>query len=254
MIEPVMFVLGVVGTLALGGPVVSRIASPDSWRGWGRPASPAAVGPSKTHPTRAFTPLDLGPDPTHWPSERPWPESRLAPPEWPSKSWNDDHFGAHWRKGSADAARTPPRPPPRAADAAESGALGRAAPEANPTRPAPAAAPPARKGPPAKTAPKAKPAKPAPARSAPGRPAPAKPAAAPSDPTQPSASAAPEKGASAPAKAPPAAGATPAGKPPSGAELEALIDAYGLAGAVKQIMERTGWDFRTAAQYLAQNR
>jgi len=41
---------------------------------------------------------------------------------------------------------------------------------------------------------------------------------------------------------------------PKPAEIERLVEAHGLAGAVQVVMKRTGWDFRTAAQYLAKVR
>jgi hypothetical protein len=41
---------------------------------------------------------------------------------------------------------------------------------------------------------------------------------------------------------------------PKPAEIERLVAEHGLASAVQHIMARTGWDFRTAAQYLARAR
>jgi hypothetical protein len=41
---------------------------------------------------------------------------------------------------------------------------------------------------------------------------------------------------------------------PSKEELLRLVDTVGLAGTVQEIMGRTGWDFRKAAQYLAKVR
>ncbi len=46
----------------------------------------------------------------------------------------------------------------------------------------------------------------------------------------------------------------PAVKPPPLEELEQLISSIGLAGTVQTIMQRTGWDFRKAAHYLARMR
>ncbi len=46
----------------------------------------------------------------------------------------------------------------------------------------------------------------------------------------------------------------PGGAPPSAHEIERLVGTVGLAGAVKETMKRTGWDFRTAAQHLARSR
>ena len=41
---------------------------------------------------------------------------------------------------------------------------------------------------------------------------------------------------------------------PNRQEIEALVGRLGLAGAVQEIMNRTGWDFRQAAHYLAKSR
>ena len=41
---------------------------------------------------------------------------------------------------------------------------------------------------------------------------------------------------------------------PAAAELEALVASAGLAAAVKEIMARTGWDFKQSAKYLAKTR
>lgn len=41
---------------------------------------------------------------------------------------------------------------------------------------------------------------------------------------------------------------------PSPEELDALAASLGLAGTVQEIMKRTGWDFKTAAQHLAKSR
>ena len=43
----------------------------------------------------------------------------------------------------------------------------------------------------------------------------------------------------------------PADGPPTRDEVERLIAKVGLAGTVQTIMDRTEWDFREAAQYLA---
>ncbi|MEN0064502.1 MAG: hypothetical protein AAGA48_20305 [Myxococcota bacterium] len=48
--------------------------------------------------------------------------------------------------------------------------------------------------------------------------------------------------------------ALPAVTPPPRVELEQLIATIGLAGTVQSIMQRTGWDFRKAAHYLARIR
>lgn len=41
---------------------------------------------------------------------------------------------------------------------------------------------------------------------------------------------------------------------PSPPELERMVQELGLAGTVKAVMQRTGWDFHTAAKYLTKTR
>jgi hypothetical protein len=52
-------------------------------------------------------------------------------------------------------------------------------------------------------------------------------------------------------QAPRAPAGSPAEDVPSAAEVAALVQSQGLAGAVQTIRKRTGWDFQRAAQYLA---
>lgn len=152
--------------------------------------------------TRAYKPLDLGEDPVRWPSERPWElAARLPVPQWPSKGWDDEHFGKHWDHSKAEvqdrgfhamAARgdEPPTPTPE-----------RRRRKAAPVEPpVPEAEPP--------TAVKV---------------------------------------------AKPAKGAKPA-EAPSPREVAEWMETMGLAGAVQEVMRRTGWDFREAAQFLAKLR
>jgi hypothetical protein len=271
-----LFVTGLVATVALLAPVVGRLASPDSWRGWLRTAPSNALAPSKTHVLAAFTPLDLGPDPVQWPSERPWPASRIAEPEWPSKSWNDDHFGTHWRKTAAHAAEVaateaakPARAPtPKGRQVkqevarvpqqvarvpqqvaewfGDDAARRELVEDANEkldrgeqlARQAASAA--------AQVAKKA-------AAAAPRVAQVSKKGAAVANRVEAAAKKA-QVAAEGAVKAAGVAKATLAGDPPSREEIRALVDEFGLAGAVKQIMDKTGWDFRTAAQHLAQHR
>jgi hypothetical protein len=46
----------------------------------------------------------------------------------------------------------------------------------------------------------------------------------------------------------------PALAPPDRDQVERLVAEVGLAGTVQAIIDRTGWDFRQAAQYLARIR
>lgn len=146
--------------------------------------------------TRAFTPLDLGVDPVRWPSERPWVlAANLPVPTWPSRSWNDEHFGKQWEKNKTKA------------DIDDRGFHALAARRDAPPTESPTKVLRTSKGPP--------PAKPV------GEPALVMPADV---------------------------------EIPTRAELEALIDQVGLAGAVQAVMQKTGWDSKRAVQALSKLR
>lgn len=228
IIEWLLFVGAAIGTFVLGTPIAVALAGQHRW------VHPAARDASsrrqRTDVVRAYAPLDLGPDPIRWPSERLWDlKSTLAVPDWPSKSWNDEHFGrqhkdtvahdaseqgfhamAARRHREESSAGAPPKP--------------RSQPSANPARRE-------------RTATKGRPRQAA-------EPAPV-PAPAPTPAPQPAAR-----------KAAPVVPVTPPSRtrPPDEAEIEHLIASVGLAGTVQAIMQRTGWEFREAAQYLARIR
>jgi hypothetical protein len=241
ILEGIAFLAAAIATAVIGTPIASSLARPAKFRrveGAGTSSKR-----TRTDVVRAFEPLDLGPDPIKWPSERAWNlASTLQVPAWPSQSWNDEHFGRHWRDGvkqpddlgfHAMAARRLNEEGVVVASAAAANAPKREPKKAQP-KPAPKPQPPK---------PQAKPAQGA---------APAK-----------------EKGPrrrqgsgvdqakgevtffQEPPKAP--AAGTPQGVPDP-AEIEHLISTVGLAGTVQTIMSRTGWDFREAAQYLARIR
>lgn len=227
IVETLMFAGAALGTLILGAPLALSVARRERW------VHTAPRDPStrkmRSDVVRAYTPLDLGIDPIRWPSERLWElKSTLAIPDWPSRSWNDEHFGRNSKNfatydaseagfhamaarrhrevtassARATAARTPAsqKPRPQAEEKPQSSANRRGARD-----------------------PKTR-AQPVPTPRAVVAPVPV-----------------PEP--------PPATGA-----PPDAAELEHLIGTVGLAGTVQAIMQRTGWEFREAAQYLARIR
>lgn len=274
--EAVLLLAGLAGTLGVGLPLASALASPHRWRSMWAAERGTRHERERVEVTPGYKPLDLGPDLTRWPSERAWPTTTtLREPQWPSRSWNDEHFGSHWRNNAAghvqdrgfhamasraaagsavpaSSVATPPRPPPRPPDRAERGAPQRAeatedswfqndaAPlesaeetrrrateqrrrqqQSGTTQDAKrrqqqVALEQARKG----SAPKV--------QQRPPRAAPEVPTIA--DP-RPRGRAAPER-----------------------VELERLIETVGLAGTVQAIMDRTGWEFREAANYLAKIR
>jgi hypothetical protein len=238
ILEGLAFVAAAIATAVIGTPIASSLARPARFRRT-ETAAPSTRR-ARTEVIRAFEPLDLGPDPVIWPSERPWNlASTLQIPAWPSQGWNDEHFGQHWRtnagKERADlgfhamATRrlnevgqvisSQPKPEARKPEA-------RKAAEA---KASPAAAPPKEKG----QRRRQRQAEAEPAKVAPGSKAEASFFQEP------------------PLQIPPVG--LPQGVPDA-AEIEHLISTVGLAGTVQAIMSRTGWDFREAAQYLARIR
>lgn len=206
VVEAALMLGGLVATVAIGGPMAARMARPHLFKSAARRD---ATGRERATHQPAFTPMDLGPDPMKWPSARPWGEDRATPSqEWPSKSWDDEHYGAHWRDGSYSdpddagfhvmADRRSPRRPGRRSRVA--------------TKAVPAQA--------------------------------ETPVAAP----------APVESVAPNTTVAPASTTLPARQPPGQAEIEALISQLGLAGTVQVIMQRTGWDFRKAAHFLAKTR
>jgi hypothetical protein len=234
VVEAVLLFVG----FAMGGvvamPILARIRrTPQA--GFSR-AENTSTRQRAAHVSAGFTPLDLGEDPVQWPSAHPWPASTLVPAEWPSKSWNDEHFGQHWKK-QAEVGGTPAQPPQPAR------------PAAHPTQPA---QPKAAKAAPKKVE-KPKPQPPAPQTQA-APPQQATPQQAKQQPAKPQPS--PQ-----PAKPQPAASpkveqsAQPTGPSlPTVDEVDALIARLGLAGTVQQLMARHGWDFRQATQFLTKIR
>jgi hypothetical protein len=243
ILEGLAFVAAAIATAVIGTPIASSLARPARFRRT-ETAAPSTRR-ARTEVIRAFEPLDLGPDPVIWPSERPWNlASTLQIPAWPSQGWNDEHFGQHWRtnagKERADlgfhamATRrlnevgqvisSQPKPEARKPEARKPEA--RKAAEA---KASPAAAPPKEKG----QRRRQRQAEAEPAKVAPGSKAEASFFQEP------------------PLQIPPVG--LPQGVPDA-AEIEHLISTVGLAGTVQAIMSRTGWDFREAAQYLARIR
>jgi len=208
---------GFVATLVIGGPLTRALAEPDELRA--RTRKPRSETRDRRVVTVGFTPLDLGADPMQWPSERPWPPGMPTAP-WPSQTWDDEHFGSFWRGAN----------PPPAEDAPQSSA----------PRPSAAVAPPTT--PPVR--PRQDPTPRSPERAARRRSSLRRPTERPTNGQAPSPS----------PRTPDSQARLPATKPPPREELEQLIATVGLAGTVQQIMQRTGWDFRKAAHYLARVR
>lgn len=270
MVSISLFLAGLLATVALGAPVVSRLSAPSAWKSW-RKGPSDAIAPQKHHVIRVFQPLDLGPDPMHWPSEHPWEASRIKEAEWPSKGWNDEHFGAHWRRegphrpqhdrvteGWFDEAAEQVKEAARAAVATGKAAVasGRAAKESQAMMAATARQLAAAQQAAQETARRAAAVAEKAAKVTAG-PQVAQKAAKKAQQVAQQVEGAAKKaqaGVAAAQKVAKTAQQALDGKAPTREEIQQLVDDFGLAGAVKQIMDRTGWDFRAAAQYLSQNR
>lgn len=214
--ELFLVAIAFVGTVVLGAPIAARMARIQVF-GRGLPADAQIERPPAR--TAYFEPVDFGPDSMRWPSEVDRPDEAIPQPEWPSARWDDTHFG----RGKSAAAR-------EAFAAAEAGDSRRRHREASEEQPA----------------------------SAPQQQAPPQPRVA-SSPQQDTAPPQPERQR---APAPQARqAASPAPQQPGQASqedvaraIEQLVAQHGLAGAVQQLMQQQGWDFRTAAKFLADNR
>jgi len=216
-----MTLVGAGATMAVGIPVAVRLARV-GWSSDPHLHGNEGFGQARTgSETSGFTPLDLGPDPMQWPSANAWPTSNLPVPDWPSKLWDDEHFGRQWSA--------------KGGDVGPAGAAGQSA--AAPSK-APSPRAQSKKGRPNRSSPK----KPSSTKADAARRAAARKAL-----EQRQAARTP---APAPTPSPQPSGPTP----PSRDELVQMVERIGLAATVKEIMNRTGWDFRDAAQHLAKVR
>ncbi len=219
MLELMALMGGFLAATAIGLPLAGRFARPQGWRA---PYPDTPVEPREHWHGVGFEPVDFGPDIMKWPSENPWEVKQRPEPLWPSQTWNDTHFGQHWNRNGQST-------PPVVSMAQETASR--------------------------QTAAKAKQAK----KSADQRQERMK------DAVRQAAAQAQERAQQVAVQAGQAAyeaaeqqfedttGVT-LDEIPKPAELERLVGELGLAGTVQVIMQRTNWDFRTAAQYLAKAR
>ena len=101
LLEVLTVGVAALATAFVGTPMAVRLARAElpSFGGGSEPA--ARRSNRDVGVTAGFTPLDLGPDPMKWPSASSWPiANKLPPAEWPSKGWDDEHFGRHWKDGT----------------------------------------------------------------------------------------------------------------------------------------------------------
>lgn len=217
IVETALALGGALATAAVGLRLTSRLGDPQNWR---RPA------PRDTQPRRqeaiisgGFEPLNLGPDPMRWPSEMQHPDLGRPEPPWPSQTWDDPHFGAHWRT-QGGAVPVPLTPAP---DTPSSQPRTRKSPTQQPSRP--------------QSAMDAERARAAQARAA-----------------QEAREAAARLKAEALKRAAQVAAQSAGSNAPSAEEIEQLVSTVGLAGTVQEIMRQTGWSFQEAAHHLARTR
>ena len=247
MIEWLWFAGAAIVTVIVGAPRAAALAGRHRWV-HAAPRDPSSRK-QRTDVVRAYKPLDLGVDPIRWPSERLWAlESTLVAPDWPSRSWNDEHFGRHWKDvTNPDASEAgfhamAARRHREVADATARHVAERAHAAERARQPATEKI---------RASGAEKPRAAGVRRGRDSQDAKATPVPATAKPVKPS-------GARVPVPTPPPLGTpktrAPATAPPDAAELEHLIATVGLAGTVQAIMQRTGWEFREAAQYLARIR
>ncbi|MCB9666053.1 MAG: hypothetical protein H6732_18240 [Alphaproteobacteria bacterium] len=217
----IVLVVGFLGVVTLGLPLLSRAADVRLRRPRSRAGADHRDLQIDTTPTRVFAPLDLGPDKLSWPSaraDRPYVD-QLA---WPSARWPEGPFG-----GPTDALRVTSSRREEADEDGDEPVVAKAPPSA-PRRRTP---PP----PPDATAPR-KPSRPRKAAAAvPVAPQDDEPIPAPARRTQ----------------APPPASSAEVGMP-SPDEVAALVRREGLADAVKILRARTGLDADAITRLLLQ--
>ena len=244
-------------TTFIGVPLAVRFARPKVWGRSQIGELPLLTDFGRANPS--FTPLDLGPDPVLWPSQKPWKVTARKELPWPSQTWDDPHFGRQWRTDMTGAAADEAYERQLAARRARSAERRQAVADEKQHR----------------------------AKQVLAKRASEKRDLQPEETNQQRArqemrqireraaqmksemstrvgeeAAKLKKKAKAEAKraaqktaqqvAPELTGAMAKVPPP--AELERLVANVGLAGTVQEIMKRTGWDFKTAAQYLAKAR
>lgn len=240
----------------VGTPIAVRVARPKLWSRGHLPHD--HTGPAAAPPP-SFQPLDLGPDPMRWPSENPWKKKGQKELPWPSQTWDDPHFGAHWRNhtdgDAADDAYERKQAARRAAVAEARRLEDQRSQQRADSRPAPApsgtrAQQQARKEMRALRERATQMTQQVQAQIGDPREQLREQAARAAQ--QARQAAEQEVKRQVQQRAPAASQAM--ANVPSAAELEQLVAQVGLAGTVQKIMERTGWDFKTAAQHLARAR
>jgi len=209
---------GFLVTSMIGSPLAALLARPQEWMDDG--ADDPLPSTQMTSGIGGFQPLDLGPDLMCWPSEIERPSTSAPLPDWPSKSWDDPHFGVNWVKDTAAESEKP---------------VAKKRTQVQRERPAKQQR---------KRVTRERQLPQTTAEEAFFEPEPEKVAA------RQIAQAKEQVKQAAHQAVSNAVGA----EMPSPAELEAMVGTLGLAGTVQEIMKRTDWDFRKAAHFLAKAR
>ncbi len=253
VLETILLMVGAGATMAAGIPLAVRLArvgfSDDE-------GMDGATRPSRTGGDSAgFAPLDLGPDPMLWPSSTPWPSSKLPVPEWPSKSWNDEHFGRHWQHSHAFREDAPAPPPSSGQEgrqrAQQEQERQRAQQEQQRQRAQHAQQQRAHQQQQQALQQQQRVQQQALQQQQRAQKDAQRNAVEEEARRRDAARRELEQRQARRQQAPQPAAPQPQSQAPGREELLALVDNVGLAGTVQEIMKRTGWDFRKAAQYLA---
>lgn len=251
MLELLMVMIGAGATMMAGIPVAVRLARA-GFADVDLSGSANKFGSARTGGDSAgFAPLDLGPDPMQWPSAKPWKRSNLPIPQWPSTTWDDEHFGRHGKPDGYDQStheerqRARPAPEPErqprkqrpTVEQRQAQEAQRHADQEEQRRQAARAELEKRQR--SRAQQQEQQQQQAQQRKAQQRQA------------QQQRQVQQQRQAQKARKPQPQGGPDGA---PAREELLRLVDTVGLAGTVQEIMKRTGWDFRKAAQYLARVR
>lgn len=216
MLQIVLILGSLIAALLMGAAVLGAVSGERKWRGFARPDSAGARAIDTS--AAAFEPLQMEPFTLTWPSEVERPTTSIPEPPWPSETWDDEYFGVRSRadvqrvRDASIRAEEQRDRAYRAESMRQQDHEKKRRQERSDERTQQAARPAKAKKRKQQHAPK-----PAEQRVVEEQ-----------------------------------FFGSASGANPTPQEIAALVRQHGLAGAVEQIRARTGWDFREAAQYLAQ--
>lgn len=92
MLEAVLFIGAFLGVALMGAGVLAALTGRRKWRGYARPDEIAS--PFQTKEGAAFSPLQMDPFTLKWPSQTSdYGANALPELPWPSQTWDDNYFG-----------------------------------------------------------------------------------------------------------------------------------------------------------------